>query len=393
MNRTLVILFLWGLFQNTLFSQSRAELEAQRQKTIEEIAYVDNLLKTNSVQVAESVKSLSIVSNMLSLREKVLSGMREEISLLNGRIELNTLAISMMESDLAVLKQQYATAIVHSYKTMKGYPLLAYILSARDFNQGYKRVKYLQQIAAAKRDGVEIIGELKEHIESSKEKLNADLAVVSDLRKKEEAQRVSLAQEQRSKQQLVNTLNSRSRQLTQELNAKKQVAQQIEREIQRMIEEERRRAATTTVTPEQRLIGENFSDNKGRLPWPVDRGIVTSHFGVQRHPDLRYLTEDNIGIEITSSGTTPAKAVFRGEVTRIFSIPGANMTVILRHGQYLSVYANLINVRVKTGDIVAVGQVLGDVFPEAGNNATSVLKFMIFENEKKLDPEQWLVKR
>jgi septal ring factor EnvC (AmiA/AmiB activator) len=106
------------------------------------------------------------------------------------------------------------------------------------------------------------------------------------------------------------------------------------------------------------------------------------------------LTEDNIGIEITSSGSIPAKAVFRGEVARVFSIPGANLTVILRHGQYLSVYANLVNIKVRVGDVVAVGQVLGDVYADSGNNTTCVLKFMIFENESKyLDPEQWLVKR
>ena len=388
-----VILILFWLFQNALFSQSRAELEEQRKKTMDEISYIDNLLTTTSRERQASINSLSIISNRLVLREKVLAGMREEISLLNFRIGLNTTAISMMENDMTVLKQDYAKAIVNSYRTMKGYPVLAYILSAKDFNQGYKRVKYLQQVAIARRDEAEIISELKEHIESSKEKLSADLKVVSDLRAREEVQRTLLAQEQRSKQQIVNTLNNRQRQLQQELSDKKRIAQRIASEIQRLIEEERKKTETLTLTPEQRLLGENFSDNKGRLPWPVDRGIVTSHFGVHRHPELRYLTEDNIGIEITSSGSMPAKAVFRGEVTRIFSIPGANMTIILRHGNYLSVYANLVNVKVKAGDVVSVGQILGDVYADSGNNTTCVLKFMIFENNNKLDPEQWLAKK
>jgi len=387
-----VILLLFWLFQGILFSQSRAELEEQRRKTIEEISYVDNLLKTTSVERQEGIKSLSIISNMLVLRERVLSGMREEISLIVYRIELNTMALSMMEDDLAVLKQDYAKAIVSSYKTMKGYPVMVYILSAKDFNQGYKRVKYLQQVAKVRRNGAEVIGELKEQIESSKEKLNADLYRVSDLRTREETQRTLLSQEQRSKQQMVNTLNNRERQLQQELNEKRRIAQNIEREIQRLIEEERRRAETSALTPEQRLIGENFSDNRGRLPWPVERGIVTSHFGVRRHPELRNLTENNIGIEITSSGLIPAKAVFKGEVAKIFSIPGANMTVILRHGQYLSVYANLVNIKVKADDVVDVGQVLGDVYADSGGNAASVLKFMIYEKEY-LDPEQWLAKK
>jgi septal ring factor EnvC (AmiA/AmiB activator) len=276
---------------------------------------------------------------------------------------------------------------------MKGYPLMIYILSAKDFNQGYKRIKYLQQVAKLRRNAAETIDELKDHTERSKEKLRADLNVISDLRTKEEAQRYLLAQEQRSRQELVRTLNNRERQLQQELTAKRRVAQQIEREIQRLIEEERRSTEALTLSPEQRLLGANFSDNRGRLPWPVDRGIITSHFGIHRHPELRYLTEDNIGIEITSSGSTPVKAVFRGEVTRVFAIPGANMTVILRHGNYLSVYTNLVNVRVKAGDTVSVGQVLGDIYADSSNNGTGVLKFMIFENNNKLDPEQWIVKK
>jgi septal ring factor EnvC (AmiA/AmiB activator) len=320
--------------------------------------------------------------------------MREEISLLSFRIELNTTAISMMESDLEILKQDYAKAIVNSYKTMKGYPLMVYILSAKDFNQGYKRIKYLQQIAKLRRNAAETIEELKEQVETSKEKLSADLHTISDLRTREEAQRSLLAQEQRERQQLVRTLNTRERQLQQDLTEKRRIAQQIEREITRLIEEERRLAETATLTPEQRLLGANFSDNKGRLPWPVDRGIITSHFGVHRHPELRQLTEDNIGIEITSSGSMSAKAVFRGEVSRVFSIPGANMTVILRHGNYLSVYANLVNIRVRVGDVVSIGQVLGDVYADSGANATRVLKFMIYENALKyLDPEQWIEKK
>jgi septal ring factor EnvC (AmiA/AmiB activator) len=392
--RYISVIALFFLFQSALFSQSMADLEAQRRRTIDEISYIDNLLQTTSKERQESMNSLSIVSNRLVLRERALSGMKEEISLLNYRIELNTVALAMMEDDLVVLKRDYAQAVVNAYKTMKGYPVMVYVLSAKDFNQGYKRVKYLQQVAKVRKNGAEVIGELKEQIESSKEKLSADLFVISDLRTKEETQRSLLAQEQRDRQQLVRTLNNRERQLQQELEAKRRVAQQIEREIERLIEEERKRAETLALTPEQRLLGENFSDNKGRLPWPVERGIVTSRFGRHRHPELKYLTEDNIGIEITSSGSIPAKAVFRGEVAKIFSIPGANMTIILRHGQYLSVYANLVNIKVRAGDIVSVGQVLGDVYADSGSNATCVLKFMIFENNSKyLDPEQWLLKR
>lgn len=391
-----VVIILTGslIFFSSINGQSRTELEDRRKKTINEIAYVDNLLKSTSKEKSESMKSLSIVSRKLDLREIVLSGMREEIYLLNYRIELNTLAVNIMEEDLIDLKEDYARAVLNSYRLKKGNPELVYILSAEDFNQGYKRLKYLQQVTKYRRRESVIIMELKDQIQNSKQKLQSDLADISDLKTKEEKQKILLQKEKSNKQEIIKSLSRKEKQLKKELEEKKKIARRIENEISRLIEEERKRATTTIVTAEQKLIGDNFLDNKGRLPWPVEQGVVTSHFGVQKHPEFKYLTEDNIGIEITSSGKVSARAVFKGEVAKIFSIPGANMTVIVRHGKYLSVYANLVNVKVKAGDVVALKQSIGDVFSDPKENSNSLLKFMIFENERKyLDPESWLSKK
>lgn len=394
MKKLLFLLTITSCCLTSLYGQTRAELEDRRKKTIDEIAYVDNLLKSTTKEKAESMKSLSIISKKLNLREAVLGGMREEINLLNYRIELNTLAVRMMEEDLISLREDYARAVVNSYRSKKGNPELVYILSAEDFNQGYKRLKYLQQLTKFRRREAEIIMELKEQIENSKTKLQTDLANISDLKSKEEYQKDLLQKERSRKQTMVKSLSRKEKQLAKELDEKKKIAKKIENEIVRLIEEERKRTKTSTVTAEQKLIGDNFLDNKGRLPWPVDQGIVTSRFGIQKHPEFKYLTEDNIGIEITSSGRITAKAVFKGVVARVFSIPGANMTVIVRHGVFLSVYANLVNVKVKAGDEVALKQVIGDVYSDPKENSNSVLKFMIFENDKKyLDPELWLTKK
>jgi len=390
----ILIIALSIFFFFDLNGQSRAELEERRKKTIEEITYVDNLLKSTSKEKSESMKSLSIITKKLDLREMVLSGMKEEINLLNYRIELNTLAVNMMQNDLLDLKEDYARAVVNSYKSKKGNPELVFILSAEDFNQGYKRLKYLQQLTKFRRREAEIIVELKNQVESSKQKLQADLEKISDLKTKEEFQKDLLQKEKSRKQTMVKSLSKKEKQLARELDEKKKIARKIENEIVRLIEEEKKKITNTTVNAEQKLIGENFLDNKGRLPWPVEQGIVTSHFGVQKHPEFKYLTEDNIGIEITSSGRVSARTVFKGEVAKVFSIPGANMTVIVRHGKYLSVYANIINVKVKIGDIVTIKQNIGDVFSDPKEYSNSVLKFMIFENEKKyLDPETWLSKK
>ena len=378
---------------DVIIAQSRTELEERRKKTIEEINYVDKLLTVTAKEKSENIKSLSIINKKLNLRENVISGIKDEIQLLNYRVELNSLAVNMMEEDLLILKREYSKAVYNAFKTDKGYPELVYILSAKDFNQGYKRVKYLQQITKFRRKEAEIILELKEQINESKIRLQADLNKLSDLKTKEEVQKDLLQKEKKGKQNLVKVLNRKERELKQELEEKRKIARKIELEINRLIEEERKKAASRKLSEGQKVLGDNFNENKGKLPWPVDQGIITSHFGVQKHPEFKYLTEDNIGIEITSSGTTAVKAVFKGEVAKVFSIPGANMTVIIRHGNYLSVYANLVKVKVKTGDSINIRQVIGDVYNDSSENNISVLKFMIFENEKKyLDPEIWITK-
>jgi len=290
-----------------------------------------------------------------------------------------------------VLKEDYSRTIVNSYKSKKINPEIVYILSARDFNQGYKRLKYLQQVSKFRRNESEIISELKLEIEGTKERLENDLGKISDLRHKEVQQKELLQGEQQRKQKLVKSLGKKERQLKKELDQKKLVADRIEREIARIIEEERKKTSKNELTPEQKLIGDDFSVNKGRLPWPVEKGIITSHFGVHQHPVLKYVTENNFGIEITSSGKTSARSIFKGEVTAITAISGANMTVIIRHGNFLSVYTNLINIKVKKGDKVDTKQVIGEVFQDPSANYNATIKFMIFES-KYVDPEIWIAK-
>jgi murein hydrolase activator len=377
-------------FWYPLKGQTRAVFEEQRDRTLNEISFVDKLLKTASKEKEESINALKIIGNKLRLRETVIKVMREEIELISGRIELNTLAIIMMESDLIELKNDYSLAIINSYKSRKLNTELIYVLSARDFNQGYKRLKYLQHAAKFRRNEAEIIIEIKEQIESSKKRMEIDLSNISDLKLKEEYQKGLLQSEHMKKERMIISLASKEKQLKKELEEKKRIAKKIEAEIAKLIEEERKRKIKTDMTPEEKLIGENFSDNKGLLPWPVERGIITGHFGIQQNDVLKNVTENNIGIEITSYGETPVRAVFKGEVGKVFAINGANWTIIIKHGKYLSVYNNIINVKVKTGDKVDTKQYIGDIFCEKkiGNNST--MKFLICEESKILNPELWI---
>jgi murein hydrolase activator len=388
------VLYIIGFFciSGGLKAQTKAELEDKRNKTLEEISYVDNMLKTTEKEKSESMNDIKIIGRKLNLRESVITGMKQEVLLLNERIALNSLAIEMMERDLVELKNDYARAVINSYKQKKGNPELVYILSAKDFNQGYKRLKYLQQVTKFRRRESEIILELKRQIETSREKLENDLFKVSDLKSKEEQQIDLLQREQDKKQIMVKSLSNKERLLRKDLEEKKRIAKRIEAEISKLIEEERKKAIKTNVAPEQKSIGDNFYENKGRLPWPVEKGIITSHFGIQQHPVLKYITEKNIGIEITSSGQIATRSVFQGIVAKIFPISGSNMTIIIRHGKYLTVYSNIINVKVKQGDKVESKQELGDVYSDPRNNFNSILKFMICETDYQ-DPEMWITKK
>jgi murein hydrolase activator len=371
--------------------QSKADLEEQRKKTLEEISYVDNLLRTTSKERSASMNEVRMISRKLNLRESVITGMRQEIGLLNERIALNALAVEMMEDDLVALRKDYSRAVVNSYITRKGYPEIMYILSARDFNQGYKRLKYLQQITEFRRNESEIILELKSQIEVSRKKLQSDLGRLSDLKSREEQQKSLLQNEQDRQQKIVKSLSNKEQQLKKQLEEKRRVARKIESEIAKLIADEKNKARSVAETPEQKLIGDSFAENKGRLPWPVEKGVITSRFGIQKNPVLKYVQEENHGIEVTGPEKMAARSIFNGEVTRIFPIQGANMTIIIKHGKYYSVYSNIVNVRVKTGQKVETKQFIGDVYADPSHNNNCVLQFMIYDT-KYQDPEIWLAK-
>jgi len=393
MNRIVLSAFMIFGLLSASYGQTKKELEDQRKKTLEEISYVDNLLKETAREKKESLSELKIIGKKLNLRESMVKSLQDEISLLGSRIELNNLAVDMMEGDLKVLKQDYEKAILSSFRSSKGNNEIAYILSAKDFNQGYKRVKYLQQVTRFRRQESEVIQELKSEIEVSRKKMEEDLIRVSELKAREEQQKYLLQGEQNRQQKIVKSLSSKETQLQRELEEKKRIARRIESEINRIIDEERKKSIKTDITPEMRLISDNFNENKGRLPWPVESGVITSHFGAQKHAVLKYVTEDNSDIEITSSGETIVRSVFKGEVARVFSIRGANMAVIIRHGKYLTVYQNIVGVRVKQGDKVETKQEIGKVFNDSENGNKAILKFYVFEERLKLDPELWISKK
>jgi len=386
-----IIILIFLIASLNVEGQTRAELEQQRNEALEDIEYFDTMLHKTSEEKSESMNELNMIRRKLNLRENVINGLMEEQELLEDRMELNKLAIDMMEDDIDILIREYEKAIKHAQKVSKANPELAYILASKDINQGYKRMKYLQQVAKYRRREAEIILELKNEVEENKEKLEKDLIEISELKKTEEKQKNSLTIEQRKQRNVINSLSQKERQLRQELEKKRRIAEEIEKEIERIIENESKRNALNALTPEDMIVGEDFSKNKGRLPWPVERGIITSQFGIHDHPVIKGAKINNIGVEITSGTKEIARTVFKGKVMSVFGITGGNMAVIIRHGKYLTVYQNLVNVKVKPGDEVNEKEYIGDVYYEEGEK--SIIKFMVYEEKERQNPEDWLAKR
>ncbi|MDX2414103.1 MAG: peptidoglycan DD-metalloendopeptidase family protein [Bacteroidales bacterium] len=374
-------------------SQSLADLNTQREKTQADIEYVDQLLKKTSSQRSESIHSLDIVNSRLRLRESILSNIKEEIELLSYRIELNETSIMLMENDLEKLIKDYEKAILHAQKSSKSQPDFVYIFSARDLNQGYKRMRYLQQVARYRRKEAELIFSIKTEVERNISRQEEDLEEIISLKEKEEVQKTNLVSERQTQRRMVNRLSSKQKELQQDLRNKRRIAKEIEKEIERVIERERKARELSELSPEEKFVGDSFEKNKGLLPWPVERGVITSKFGVQDHPVFKGTKIDNIGVEISSSNVQIARAVFKGTVVSVFGISGGNMAVIIRHGEYLTVYQNVINVYVKPGDIVETKQSLGEVYRDKDAGNKSVLKFMIYNEKNKKNPEDWLAKK
>jgi septal ring factor EnvC (AmiA/AmiB activator) len=373
--------------------QDKKELEERKIRTQHEIEQTNTLLLETQKNRQNNIHRVRILSKRIQLRNEIVENINEEIRLIENEIEQKAQLISNLEKDLTEVKDQYAELVIHSYWNKSKRDWMMFILSADNFNQAYRRMKYLQNFSVYRRNQAELIVELKSNIVNEIERLE-EIKVDKEglvLAKKNETRKLLL--EKNGKDQLVAELSKRERELKNEINEKRRIADKLEAEIAKIIAEEARKASNTagmySLTPEEKLISDNFQGNKGKLPWPVERGVITGRYGVHRHAVLKQLTVKNDGIDISTVKGAEARALFEGEVTKIIAILGANYTVIIRHGNFLSVYQNLIDLKVKQGDKVKVKQVLGTVYTDNETNST-VLHIEIWKERLIQNPEDWI---
>jgi len=383
--------------------QSVSDLKKEKEKARQEIEYINQLLKETNKNAKTSMSRVAMLERKIRLQETLITNINSELSYLDSIIVRSTRNLDSLNADLTIIKHRYAEMIRYARRNQNSNNQLLFLLSAEDFNQAYKRFTYLKQYAEYRKRQVEEITDLQNKLENLVVDLNNRkgdkkqlLSVKIDQTDKYEKQKV----DQKENYLL---LQKKEKDLKKKLENQQKIAMKLEQEIEKSIAEEARKVVSSTLkdskatklltakpSPEQKSLSDDFSMNKGKLPWPLQRGVITDHFG--EHPDLvlKHVIKRNSGIDITTESGARVRAVFKGVVSKVLAIPGGNMTIILRHGSYLTVYSNLASVSVQIGQTVDTKQDLGTVFTDSEDDNKTVLKFQIRHEYDKLDPEKWI---
>jgi len=393
--RTIFIFVGVFILCTALTGQTKEELQARKQKAFNEIKLARELMEKTAEERAGSVQQLQLLQRAIRSRAELIHTLEGEVAALEGEMEKTRAEIRKLESENARNKEEYARMVYFAYRNHTDYEKLMYILAGESISQSYQRYKYLKYISDYRVKKAGQIEELVSKLDQKGTELNqlreGKLALLEE--KDQEQKNLEVQKGERSR--MINRLRQQETKLQQEIKEKERIARELEARIREIIEEEARKANSSNIyaalTPEQELVGKDFRKNKGKLPWPVERGIVTMGYGDNELPGLVGSSVKNNGIDINSEPGTRVRAVFDGEVTKVFAILGANYTVLIRHGEFLSVYQNLVNVRVKTGDKVLTKEVIGEAYTDDAAKV-SVMHFEVWQERNTLNPEEWLSK-
>ena len=395
MSRTLALILIYLFVSGLAMGQSKEELQRRKQKAYDAIKLAQELMDKTAEQRSSSVKQLRILQKGINSRAGLISTLQEEIELANNNIDETEATITRLTLENERNKEEYARLVYYAYRNHTEYEKLMYILAGESISQSYQRYKYLKYISEYRIQKANEIDSLIVELDHQKDQLNVfKNEKLTSLEEKEVEQQKLIGQRNRENT-MVSSLKQKESQLREEIKEKERIANELENKIREIIEEEARKLNSSNIyaalTPEQELIGKDFKKNRGKLPWPVDKGIITVGYGRNEVPGLRGSSVQNNGVDISSTPGTEVRAVFEGEVTKVFAILGANYTVLIRHGEFLSVYQNLVNVRVKTGDKVLTKERLGEAFTDETEDVASI-HFEVWQERTILNPEEWISK-
>ncbi len=420
----LVLLFVstttivWG--QTT----AQEKLEAKKAQIQKEIRENERLLQSVKKKEKTVVNAIVIQDKKIKLKEKLINNTEKQKKLLANDMYINILEINKLKKELKILKEDYSKMIVKSYKSRSEQSRAMFLLSSENFLQAYKRLQYMKQYTNYRKLQGEEIKLKSNKLVGFNQVLEVQKKSKEKLIEEKEKERLSLLEDQKEKQKLADQIKKDKQKIALEIKKKQQEANAINRQIDRLIREAiaaanrkavaaaRAKAAAANsnstspvstpvpekvavssskivLTPEAKIIADNFKSNKGRLPFPVEKGYVSLGYGDQPHPQFKSLTIHNSGVEITTDQGASARAVFGGEVVSVIILSPVNKAVMIQHGDYFTVYQNLSSVNVGKGDRVSIKQNLGKVRTN-GETGKTILKFLILQNTTYNNPQSWL---
>ena len=395
-----IALFWIGMYpllaQNT--SKRQQELESQRIRLKNEIKQINQLLFTNTKTRKNALNQAEDIQVKLNVRNELIKVTNEQVNILTRRINLNQRNIGIQRKELELLKEDYASMIQKSYASKSLKNRLMFLFSSKSFFQAYKRIQYLKQYASYRRkQGLAIekktllLQQLNQTLINEKTKKGLLIDENRDVKGK-------LANDRKDQEILIKRLKRKERNLITQILKKQKQTKEIDQEISRLIREAieasnkalgKKGNKSFELTPEAKLIAVNFSANKGRLPWPLEKGVVIQRFGRQPHPVVKTTIIQSNGVTFATEPKAQVRTIFKGEVMSVVLIKGSNPSVLIRHGNYISVYKNLGKLYVKKGDKVKAKEIIGEVFTNKKTGKTE-LQFSIFNNVKVLNPKGWI---
>lgn len=399
--------------------QTIKELEEQRRNALKRLETTSKVLSETKKTQRSSLNKLNIINKNINERKSLINHINKEISTLDTEINKLNSETRKLERELETYKADYANMVREAYINRSVYSKILFVLSAETFDQSFRRLRYMQEYSEYRKEQMRKIENTKLEIAKKTEQLAQHKKTQVDIKSQKSAEQQKLISDQRKENSVYSDLKKKEKTLQADLKKQQKIANDLNRKIEALIAEEVRKAeekrrkeeqarrakepeskesaakprtAETgyAMTKEEKLISGNFAANSGRLPWPVDRGFISGKFGVQPHPTLKYVTTNNKGIYIQTPSKTNARAVFEGVVTQRFSVPGSNNGVIIQHGQYRTVYANLTNIYVRVGQKVDAKQSIGQIYTDPENDNKTELFFQIWKDRTILNPESWI---
>jgi len=391
-NRHIFILCLLSLLLCPVWAaDSVKDLQKKQKKLQAQIEQTNKMLKQTKKDETATMNKLQLLGQNIKTQKQLIRTLDNEIVALNKEMNRLNNKRDSLQTVLDGYKDDYAQMVRAShYARVQQSPLL-FLLSSDSFQQLTRRIRYLQEFARFRQQQVRRIENTQAEIDRQNELLQAnksDKQTALSSRKKEQE---NLKRDERKQQNMLSQLKSKEKDLNKQLQQQQKKVAELNKKIDDMIRKQTEKASKTTLTKEQKLIAGGFESNKGRLPWPVERGMISGHFGKQQHPVYSQVTIDNKGIYLQTTAGEKARAVYKGEVTSCFMVANT-YAVIIQHGNYRTVYSNLKSLSVKQGDNVETKQTIGTIYTDAEQDQKTELYFQIYKDRTILNPELWIAK-